>query len=83
MDRPRLKVQALLSDGSTLPLELTLTRADYEGEPAIRISIPARHKKDHDLEIQLADAVKNDASTRFLAAALPDRRGSRALCRTP
>jgi multidomain signaling protein FimX len=24
------------------------------------------HKKDHDLELQLADAVKNDASTRFL-----------------
>src|SRR5260370_39481590 len=24
------------------------------------------HKKDHDLEVELADAVKNDASTRFL-----------------
>jgi diguanylate cyclase (GGDEF)-like protein len=45
---------------------LTLTRADYENEPATRISIPARNKEDHDLEIQLADAVKNDASTRFL-----------------
>jgi diguanylate cyclase (GGDEF)-like protein/PAS domain S-box-containing protein len=61
-----LKVQALLSDGSSLPLELTLTKADYEGEPATRISIPARHKKDHDLESRLADAVKNDASTGFL-----------------
>src|SRR5271165_6123397 len=61
-----LKVQALLSDGSTLPLVLTLTKADYENEPATRISIPARNKKDHDLEVQLADAVKNDASTRFL-----------------
>jgi len=61
-----LNVRALLSDGSTLPLVLTLTRADYEGEPATRISIPARNKKDHDLEVQLAEAVKNDASTRFL-----------------
>jgi PAS domain S-box-containing protein len=61
-----LKVQALCSDGSTLSLELTLTRADYENEPATRISIPARNKKDHDLELRLADAVKNDASTRFL-----------------
>jgi diguanylate cyclase (GGDEF)-like protein/PAS domain S-box-containing protein len=61
-----LKVQALLSDGSSLPLELTLTKADYEGEPATRISIPARHKKDLDLEVRLAEAVKNDASTRFL-----------------
>ncbi len=61
-----LKVQALLSDGSNLPLELTLEKADYDSEPAIRISIPARNSKDADLESQLAEAVKNDASTRFL-----------------
>ncbi len=61
-----LKVQALLSDGSNLALELLLTKADYENEPAIRIAISATHKKDHDLEVQLADAVKNDATTRFL-----------------
>src|SRR6202035_1986567 len=61
-----LRVQALLSDGSTLALELLLTKADYENEPAVRIAISAAHKKDHDLEVQLADAVKNDASTRFL-----------------
>jgi PAS domain S-box-containing protein/diguanylate cyclase (GGDEF)-like protein len=61
-----LKVQALLSDGSSVPLELLLTKADYENEPAIRIAISATHKKDHDLEVQLADAVKNDATTRFL-----------------
>ena len=61
-----LKVQALLSDGSNLALELLLTKADHENEPAIRIAISALHKKDHDLEVQLADAVKNDATTRFL-----------------
>src|SRR5580700_445242 len=61
-----LRVQALLSDGSTLPLELTLTKADYENEPATRISIPAGRKKDHDLELQLADAVKKDATTGVL-----------------
>src|ERR1700738_2921310 len=55
-----LKVQALLSDGSSWALALTLTKADYETEPAIRISIPARHKKDADLEARLAEAVKND-----------------------
>src|SRR6202011_2819931 len=49
-----------------LALELLLTKADYENEPAVRIAISATHKKDHDLEVQLADAVKNDASTRFL-----------------
>jgi diguanylate cyclase (GGDEF)-like protein/PAS domain S-box-containing protein len=61
-----LKVQALLSDGSSLGLELTLMKADYENEPATRISIPANHKKDLDLEARLDEAVKNDASTRFL-----------------
>jgi len=61
-----LKVQALLSDGSTLGLELTLMKADYENEPATRISIPANKKKDVDLEARLDEAVKNDASTRFL-----------------
>ncbi|HMK84520.1 MAG TPA: EAL domain-containing protein [Steroidobacteraceae bacterium] len=61
-----LKVQALLSDGSNLPLVLTLAKADYEGEPATRISIPAGNKKDHDLEVELAEAVKNDPTTRFL-----------------
>ncbi len=61
-----LKVQALLSDGSGLPLVLTLTKADFEGEPAIRICIPARQEKERGLETQLAEAVKNDASTGFL-----------------
>jgi PAS domain S-box-containing protein/diguanylate cyclase (GGDEF)-like protein len=61
-----LNVQALLSDGSSLPLVLMLSKADYENEPATRISIPARPKADHNLEAQLADAIKNDASTRFL-----------------
>jgi len=61
-----LRVQALLSDGSSLALELGLTRADYENEPAVRIAISALHKKDRNLEVQLADAVKNDATTQFL-----------------
>jgi diguanylate cyclase (GGDEF)-like protein/PAS domain S-box-containing protein len=61
-----LRVQALLSDGSSLALELILTRADYENEPAVRIAISALHKKDSNLELQLADAVKNDATTQFL-----------------
>jgi len=74
-----LKVQALLSDGSSVPLTLTLARANYENEPATRVSIPANNKSaDHDLELQLAQAVKNDASTgflqqRYLLIAIQDR----------
>src|SRR5271155_4964620 len=61
-----LKVQALLSDGSSLALELLLTKADFENEPAGRIAISAVRKQDTALEVQLADAVKNDATTQFL-----------------
>jgi PAS domain S-box-containing protein/diguanylate cyclase (GGDEF)-like protein len=61
-----LKVQALLSDGSSMSLELILTRADYDNEPAVRIAISARNQQDRDLELQLADAVRNDATTGFL-----------------
>jgi diguanylate cyclase (GGDEF)-like protein/PAS domain S-box-containing protein len=74
-----LKVQALLSDGSSVPLTLTLARANYENEPATRVSIPANNKSaDRDLELQLAQAVKNDASTgflqqRYLLTAIQDR----------
>ena len=73
-----LKVQALLSDGSSLALELVLTKADYDGEPAVRIAIAARNKTDRDIELQLADAVKNDATTgflqqRYLIAAISER----------
>src|SRR5579871_2058080 len=61
-----LKVQALLSDGSTLALELILTKADYDNEPAVRIAISALQKKDSDIEVRLTEAVKNDATTQFL-----------------
>jgi diguanylate cyclase (GGDEF)-like protein/PAS domain S-box-containing protein len=61
-----LKVQALLSDGSSLALELTLAKALYENEPAVRISIAARNQRDQDLEVRLAEALKNDATTGFL-----------------
>ena len=61
-----LKVRASLSDSSTLPLEITLTKTDYEGESAVRVCVPSRQKENRDLEGELADAVKNDPSTGFL-----------------
>ena len=61
-----LKVQALLSDGSSFALDLLLTKADYENEPAIRVGIAAARTEDRNLEVQLSNAVKNDAATHFL-----------------
>ncbi|HVC01776.1 MAG TPA: EAL domain-containing protein [Steroidobacteraceae bacterium] len=73
-----LKVQALLSDGSSLPLEITLAKLELEDEPAIRLRIPARQNADQDIEGRLAAAVRNDATTgfpqqRFLTASLRER----------
>jgi len=61
-----LRVQASLSDGSILPLELMLDRSEFEGDPAVRICIPARQKEEANIELRLAEAVKNDATTGFL-----------------
>src|ERR1700720_2638404 len=61
-----LKARALPPDGPGGGLDLPLMKADYENEPAPRISTPANKKKDVDLEARLDEAVKNDASTRFL-----------------
>jgi multidomain signaling protein FimX len=61
-----LKVKASLSDGSTLPLDLTFQKTDYDGDPAIRVCVPARNKEDRDIEAELVDAVRNDPSTGFL-----------------
>jgi multidomain signaling protein FimX len=61
-----LKVKAAFSDGSSMPLELMLARTDHDSEPAVRIWVPARQSEERDLEAQLSEAVKNDASTGFL-----------------
>ncbi|MFI4890643.1 MAG: EAL domain-containing protein [Steroidobacterales bacterium] len=61
-----LKVKAALSDGSSMPLELMLARTEHDHEPAVRIWISARQREDRDLEVQLNEAVKNDATTGFL-----------------
>jgi diguanylate cyclase (GGDEF)-like protein/PAS domain S-box-containing protein len=72
-----LKVRALRGDGSRLALAVTLTRADYDGEPATRITIPTRHKKALDPVVALAHPSQQDAfhvmQQRHLVAALRER----------
>jgi diguanylate cyclase (GGDEF)-like protein/PAS domain S-box-containing protein len=60
-----LRANGLLSDGSTLPLQMEFSRVEFEGEPAVRICIAAK-KKDKDLSSQLSDALERDAATGFL-----------------
>jgi diguanylate cyclase (GGDEF)-like protein/PAS domain S-box-containing protein len=61
-----LKVNALLPDGSTLPVGLQLQAVDMEGERAVQIRVPSQKKDSRGLNEQLNDALQRDASTSFL-----------------
>jgi len=61
-----LKVTGLLSDGSAVPLELEFTRGEFDGEPAVRVCLPARKRDVLALDQQLSEAVERDAATGLL-----------------
>ena len=64
-DHP-LKVNALLGDGTQLPLDLVLTPGEFENEPCVRIMVPARKRDERQLTTDLSDAVKRDVTTGLL-----------------
>ncbi len=61
-----LKVNALLSDGSTLPVELVLALGEHDGEPCVRLVVPSIRRDERKLEEDLQEAVHSDAATGFL-----------------
>jgi diguanylate cyclase (GGDEF)-like protein len=61
-----LTVDALLTDGSALSVELRLSRGEFEGEPSVRLVVAAGRRDNRQLEDQLADAVQRDPATGFL-----------------
>ncbi len=73
-----LKVGAQLADGSVMPLELMLALGEYEGEPSVRLIVPARKHDEQELARQLETAMQTDPGTglptrRHLLAALQER----------
>lgn len=58
-----LKANALLNDGSSLPLEMELSRTEFDGEPAVRLCFAARKNEPSNLNEQLTEALERDAST--------------------
>jgi diguanylate cyclase (GGDEF)-like protein/PAS domain S-box-containing protein len=58
-----LRSDALIADGSTVPLELVLAAGEYEGEPCVRLIVPARRRDEQQLEAELGAAMRIDAST--------------------
>ena len=61
-----LKLNAVLADGSMLPMEMVLTLGEHDGEPCVRMVVPARPRDERALADDLADAVRRDPSTGFL-----------------
>ncbi len=61
-----LKVGALLSNGTMLPLELQLQAVDLEGEAAVQMRVPAQKNDKRALDVQMHDALERDASTALL-----------------
>jgi EAL domain-containing protein (putative c-di-GMP-specific phosphodiesterase class I)/GGDEF domain-containing protein len=58
-----LRANALLSDGSNLPLEIELSRADFEGDPAVRLCVASKKRDAGTINEQLTDALERDAAT--------------------
>jgi len=58
-----LKAQGRLSDDSSLPVALQMVQADYEGEPCVRLCIPAKTAVQNEPDAKLERFAKLDATT--------------------
>jgi PAS domain S-box-containing protein len=58
-----LRANALLSDGSAVPLDIELSRTEFEGDPAIRLCIAASKSAPANLDQNLNEALERDAAT--------------------
>ncbi len=82
-----LLVQAALSDGSSVPIELMLARAEHEDEPAVRIWIPTRQRPEAGRDARPSDAKPSDAGRRDATSGMLQTKylidSLRARCATP
>lgn len=61
-----LRANALLGDGSAVPLDIELSRTEFEGDPAIRLCIAASKSAPASLDQNLNEALERDAATGVL-----------------
>ncbi|MGD9598136.1 MAG: EAL domain-containing protein [Steroidobacteraceae bacterium] len=61
-----LKADALRADGTVLPLEFVLSQGEFDGEPCVRLIVPARKRDERELASELADSVRRDPATGLL-----------------
>ena len=65
-----LRANALLADGTSVPLDIELSPVDFEGEPAVRLSVASKKRDGGTINEQLTHALERDAATGAAAAAL-------------
>ena len=61
-----LKVNAILADGTRLPVEVVLALGEHEGDPSIRLVLPSKPRDETQLVEKLTDVVRSDATTGLL-----------------
>ncbi|MEZ5458640.1 MAG: EAL domain-containing protein [Steroidobacteraceae bacterium] len=61
-----LSADALRSEGGSSPIEIVLSVGQFEGEPCVRLIVPATRRDEHQLADDLADAVRRDPATGML-----------------
>ncbi|HZO21003.1 MAG TPA: EAL domain-containing protein [Steroidobacteraceae bacterium] len=61
-----LKVNAVLADGSSLPVEVVLALGEHDGEPCVRLVVPSTPRDERKLAEDLTEVVRSDSATGFL-----------------
>ncbi len=61
-----LKATALLPDGKTMAVEIVLALGQHDGEPSVRLIVPAKARDEQNLVEELSHAVHSDHTTGFL-----------------
>jgi EAL domain-containing protein (putative c-di-GMP-specific phosphodiesterase class I)/GGDEF domain-containing protein len=64
-----LKVDALQPGGGTTPLEIELERFDFEGEPAVRLTVATQRRDMESLTQRLEEALRRDQPSGLLQRA--------------
>jgi EAL domain-containing protein (putative c-di-GMP-specific phosphodiesterase class I)/GGDEF domain-containing protein len=61
-----LKAGAILGDGSIVPLDLVLALGEFDGDPSVRLIVPAQKRDENALAAELESAVQSDPGTGML-----------------
>jgi diguanylate cyclase (GGDEF)-like protein/PAS domain S-box-containing protein len=61
-----LKATALVRQGKPMPVEIVLALGEHEGEPSVRLVVPAKGRDEQKLVEELSQAVHSDHTTGFL-----------------